>query len=263
MLNFLTNYRTHSTLSLDFFAHLLQVGSSSVDKYGRKVKDKKKARKAALAEFSELYDLDLQASGASDGGKGGEQGGEKGDGKRKEKRGVAGEKGSMETAKEGSKKSKQTATSRLDYLTKLSRGEISGSSSESDSDSDSGTGSSDEESDSSADDDAKPSLYQQQEEQEAPTGDETRRFALQNCYWDRIKATDIMAVLQACVSRITCPLAVKRPFCVFTALWHSHPPPLCLPLKAHNPRTFRFVAIIYTVLLPSWPHRPVRGCIPF
>lgn len=148
--------------------------AGKVDKYGRKSKGKKDAKKI-VAELKEFYDIDQEAvetkpaapSAATK--KSGTQG------------------GSME--------------SRLDYLNKLARGEISDeSSSDSDASSDGGDDSDSSDSTSDAEDEdvqvettTKSALeIPGQEEPELVTDVSSTRIAIQNCDWENLTAEDIM-----------------------------------------------------------------------
>ena len=81
---------------------------------------------------------------------------------------------------------------RIDYLNKLARGEISGSSSE-EIDDDNIDDNTDEDEEVNEDDDLQ---LEQAEEEEMPEtindGEETSRLAIQNCDWDNMKAQDIL-----------------------------------------------------------------------
>jgi hypothetical protein len=107
---------------------------------------------------------------------------------------------------------KPQTESRLDYLTKLSRGEISGSSSSDDSSSDSGASKEDSEELSEADGSDEDSSSESSDsdsyvgveggplaipgESDIPVmEDSTRRLAIQNCDWNSISAEDLMYVL--------------------------------------------------------------------
>uniref|UniRef100_K3WSS8 ESF1 RRM domain-containing protein n=1 Tax=Globisporangium ultimum (strain ATCC 200006 / CBS 805.95 / DAOM BR144) TaxID=431595 RepID=K3WSS8_GLOUD len=75
---------------------------------------------------------------------------------------------------------------RLEYLNLMARGELasdSDDSSDSDSDADS--------------DDAVEELEPESEKEDVPMGEETKRFAVQNCDWTRIRAVDIFALCQS------------------------------------------------------------------
>ncbi|CEG38704.1 pre-rrna processing protein esf1 [Plasmopara halstedii] len=72
--------------------------------------------------------------------------------------------------------------SRLDYLNRMARGEL-----ESDSES----------SDSEDSDNEELQVYDKNEEEEIPMGEETKRFAVLNCDWTRIRAVDLFALCQS------------------------------------------------------------------
>ena len=86
--------------------------------------------------------------------------------------------------------------SRLDYLTKLSRGEISASSEGSDDDNDlvenDFSDDDDENKDSSSRAQSHKSPLDIEEEEDISLGDPTTRLAILNCDWDHIRAKDIM-----------------------------------------------------------------------
>lgn len=74
--------------------------------------------------------------------------------------------------------------SRLDYLNRMARGELESGSDSSDSDSED---SDDEEAEAAA----------KEEEEDIPMGEETKRFAVLNCDWTRIRAVDLFALCQS------------------------------------------------------------------
>ncbi|ETL84972.1 hypothetical protein L917_15366 [Phytophthora nicotianae] len=74
--------------------------------------------------------------------------------------------------------------SRLDYLNRMARGEL-----------ESGSDSSD--SDSEASDDEEVEAVAKEEEEDIPMGEETKRFAVLNCDWTRIRAVDLFALCQS------------------------------------------------------------------
>ncbi|KAG1693239.1 hypothetical protein DVH05_023704 [Phytophthora capsici] len=74
--------------------------------------------------------------------------------------------------------------SRLDYLNRMARGELESGSDSSDSDSED---SDDEEVEAAA----------QEEQEDIPMGEETKRFAVLNCDWTRIRAVDLFALCQS------------------------------------------------------------------
>lgn len=178
-----------------------------VDAYGRKKKSKKQGD-LALKELHRLYKIE---------GADGEGEGEEGEDEVKEE--VVVDEDKVSNKKKGGKKGKasnnatveggaKSMEDRLDYLTKLARGEISGSDSSSDSDSDSdsdgfekdeeveGADSSDEEEyDSDVVDEITKSALAipgDEDSDEAEYGQATRRISILNCDWENIKATDLM-----------------------------------------------------------------------
>ncbi|OWZ00148.1 Pre-rRNA-processing protein ESF1, partial [Phytophthora megakarya] len=72
--------------------------------------------------------------------------------------------------------------SRLDYLNRMARGELASDSDSSDSD--------------DSDDEAEAEVAKEEEE-EVPMGEETKRFAVLNCDWTRIRAVDLLALCQS------------------------------------------------------------------
>jgi hypothetical protein len=100
--------------------------------------------------------------------------------------------------------SKATKESRLEYLNKLARGEISGSSSDEnlsgnedydEDDSNSSSDSSDSDSGNSSDNEMEHGPLAIPGDEDIPTmEDATHRIALQNCDWNSIKAEDILYV---------------------------------------------------------------------
>ncbi|KAI9994079.1 hypothetical protein PInf_016642 [Phytophthora infestans] len=74
--------------------------------------------------------------------------------------------------------------SRLDYLNRMARGEL-----------ESGSDSSDFNSEDS--DDEEVGAVAKEEEEDIPMGDETKRFAVLNCDWTRIRAVDLFALCQS------------------------------------------------------------------
>ncbi len=133
----------------------------SVDKYGRKRKSK-----SAKEELKEFYTI---------------------------------EEDEEEEKVEKEKKPGVSMESRLDYLTKLSRGDISGDSSDDDSDDDSSSSDDDDEAeDELADSNAKSALAIDDDEViEEEGGEATKRLAIQNCDWENLRAVDILNVLKS------------------------------------------------------------------
>ncbi|CAH0489145.1 unnamed protein product [Peronospora farinosa] len=74
--------------------------------------------------------------------------------------------------------------SRLDYLNRMARGEL-----------ESGLDSSDSDSEDSDDDEVEGVI--KDEKEEIPMGEETKRFAVLNCDWTRIRAVDLFALCQS------------------------------------------------------------------
>ncbi|RHY82005.1 hypothetical protein DYB37_005841, partial [Aphanomyces astaci] len=88
-----------------------------------------------------------------------------------------------------SKKPSTAAERRIAYLNKKARGELSGESSSS---------SSEESSDDDGDNaDDIEDIEEDNEEEGIPLGDETKRFAIMNCDWSRMRAVDLLALFQS------------------------------------------------------------------
>ncbi len=141
-----------------------------VDKYGRKRKSK-----SAKEELKEFYTID-------------------------EEDGVDEKVEKVEKVEKG-KKAGVSMENRLDYLNKLSRGDISGDSSDDDSDdssSDDEDDEDDEDEDEVVDSNTKSALAIDDDEViEDEGGESTRRLAIQNCDWENLKAVDILNVLKS------------------------------------------------------------------
>lgn len=166
-----------------------QVNPGEVDKYGRKI-DKSKKKQAALKELENFYEID----------RGSDE--EDASGNRVDDDRFLQAPSSSSTSSKLSKKKKENLrvesgkddpnklVNRLDYLSKLSRGEISDVET-SDSDSEAKVAESDNSNidvDSAIDDD-EVSVATAEELEE---GEETNRLAIQNCDWDNMKAEDIL-----------------------------------------------------------------------
>ncbi|KAE8907041.1 hypothetical protein PF005_g2346 [Phytophthora fragariae] len=74
--------------------------------------------------------------------------------------------------------------SRLDYLNRMARGELGSDSDSSDSDSEDS-------------DDEEDAAEKEKEQEDIPMGGETKRFAVLNCDWTRIRAMDLFALCQS------------------------------------------------------------------
>ena len=168
-----------------------QLNPGEVDKYGRKTKKKDK-REAALNELQQIYEIDEDLHAATVG----PSSSAKKERKYEEREGKGKGKGKGEGKGEGKGKAPKAMESRLDYLNKLSRGEISESSSESSDDSSDSVSV-----DATDDDDSQVRVKKlkgdeededEEEEIEMAEGAETHIIALQNCDWDHMKATDIL-----------------------------------------------------------------------
>lgn len=77
---------------------------------------------------------------------------------------------------------------RLEYLNRMARGELASGSEDSSDDSDS---------DSDGENDGELQSEPESEKEDVPMGEETKRFAVQNCDWSRIRAVDIFALCQS------------------------------------------------------------------
>lgn len=141
---------------------------NAVDKYGRKKKHAVEDQFAAK-ELEQFYKVD--------------------------------ESQATEASAKGSKKPKESgkAEDRLDYLTKLARGEVYMSSDDSDasSEADDSSSSSDEDEEEEAEEAKKGPLELVDEDDVEYGAESTRRLAVLNCDWEHLKATDIMMVLQS------------------------------------------------------------------
>ncbi|CAH0479209.1 unnamed protein product [Peronospora belbahrii] len=80
---------------------------------------------------------------------------------------------------------KNEKLSRLDYLNRMARGELGSGSESSDSDSE------------DSDDDEAEAVSKKDEGEDIPMGEETKRFAVLNCDWTRIRAVDLFALCQS------------------------------------------------------------------
>ncbi|TMW69323.1 hypothetical protein Poli38472_001479 [Pythium oligandrum] len=95
------------------------------------------------------------------------------------------EKAVKATSSDEEEKESDPRLSRLEYLNRMARGELA----------------SGDESSSSSDDsdmsDAEVEEYEEKEKEDVPMGEETKRFAVLNCDWTRIRAVDIFALCQS------------------------------------------------------------------
>ena len=150
-----------------------QSAPGKVDKYGRKIKNKDSVKKVA-EEMKEFYDIETEEV--------------------EDKQ----EKSQQPKAKPGP--SGQSMDSRLDYLNKLARGEVSDEDSSSSGSEDSGSESESDEEDSEEDEtehtagkSTKSALdIPDQPEPEFATDISSTRIAIQNCDWENVSAEDIM-----------------------------------------------------------------------
>lgn len=154
-----------------------------VDKYGRKVEAKDRARGADLKRYYKLESDDEDEDDDDDESEVDELEA-KVDKKSKKKAATPSGKPNGK-----SKKDDKSSEDRLDYLTKLARGEISDV----------------EESESESDDDLLAAedeellaqAAEEEEVEEIPLGDATSRIAVQNVDWSRMRAQDILVALQS------------------------------------------------------------------
>ncbi|KAF0684146.1 Aste57867_23876 [Aphanomyces stellatus] len=93
-------------------------------------------------------------------------------------------------AKPAAKKPTTAAERRIAFLNKRARGELSGQSSSSDSSTDDDSGDEAAADDDDDEDDDKP-------KEDIPMGEETKRFAVMNCDWSRMRAVDLFALFQS------------------------------------------------------------------
>ena len=153
-----------------------QLNPGEVDKYGRKTKNKDK-KQAALKELQQFYEIEEDEEKESVANEEAASSSSNKQSKQQRNQGKGKQKGDKASAIE----------SRLDYLNKLSRGEIS----ESDSESFNSMGTSDSEENDNADE-YEIELEEEEEEVMMAEGAETKRIAVQNCDWDKMKAVDIL-----------------------------------------------------------------------
>ena len=146
-----------------------QINPGDVDKYGRKSGQE---RSHVMAELESLYEIDTENS-------------EEMLGEEKEKRCVLHQNSLRHTPVQNSERvltkklESKDIEGRLEYLNKLSRGEVSNVV-----DSDSSNGDSEAE--------YQDSLSDELSVEQLEDGAETNRIAIQNCHWDRIRADDIL-----------------------------------------------------------------------
>lgn len=153
---------------------------NSVDSYGRK-KKKVVGEDAALQELKSFYDVATEDN---------EEDGE-----------VNNQAETKSKAKSSKEPKEDEFTDRLDYLTKLARGEISGSDESSDEESgqyEVDDDASDDSEDYDENDDQEGLLNKKspldipEEEEEIEFGEATKRVSILNCDWENIKAQDLM-----------------------------------------------------------------------
>ena len=155
-----------------------QLNPGEVDKYGRKTKRKDK-REAALKELQQFYEIEEQEQVESDNGEEVTSS--------STRHSEANTKKERKPQRGQQRKGPNAMESRLDYLNKLSRGEISESDSEASHSTDSGESGEDlrEEDEGRMDEDEGDDVI-------LAEGAETNRLAIQNCDWDNMKAVDIL-----------------------------------------------------------------------
>lgn len=159
----------------------------SVDAYGRK----KKKKAAADHALEELYHVDEDDNGDEDDADDDPQSTSAKDSKKK---------------KQEPKGGKAEMEKRLDYLTKLARGEVSDDGSEDDSSDEDDSEGEDEDNEDEGDEvmEVDPAEWEAiqllngkspldvPEEEDVETGEATRRISILNCDWENIKADDLM-----------------------------------------------------------------------
>ena len=202
--------RFESVLTEDRF----RVAPGQVDKYGRKAKKggKNASIDAATKELEGFYEIEKKDEGEED---------------KKEEKGEKEDKRKSKVVKNSM--DKMSMEERLEYINKLSRGEISdsGSDSSSDSSDSDSSGESDSDSDASSalgDEEHKSAKTKKSKKssrsalqpvepasmaageageeagEEVPTGGDevaTKRIALQNCDWDSLRAEDLLVAIQS------------------------------------------------------------------
>lgn len=153
-----------------------RVGSQeSVDKYGRK----KKFKETAVDELKEFYQIEEEGEG------------EEVDEKKKKNKN---DQSHQEKEQGSKKKTVNEVETRLEYLNKLARGEISGSSSDED-EVDVEEESSSEEEESDADESGALDPFKIPGDVIEESADvESNRIAIQNCDWENLTAEDIMSL---------------------------------------------------------------------
>lgn len=154
-----------------------------IDRYGRKAKSS--GKKAASKELEQFYKID----------------------KPDDKTLSIDQKPKFSAAAGTKKSSGKTVEDRMEYINRLSRGEISDTSSGSSSDSfdeeegDSESSSDDETSNKRDHETKKRSVLdipvEDDEDEDVPTGESSRRLAIMHCDWDNIKCEDLIVVLQS------------------------------------------------------------------
>lgn len=171
-----------------------QSGQGKYDKYGRRVEKQANELKKfyRLEDKPDDSDDEEEAEKATadddddDDEQEEEEEEEEGKSKQQLKKGSTTSSTSDDEEQDGTIAKNDEKLSRLEYLNRMARGELAdGSSSDSDSDSDS--------------DDAEDALESEpeSEKEDVPLGEETKRFAVQNCDWSRIRAVDIFALCQS------------------------------------------------------------------
>lgn len=185
----LTKVKVDGRFSAMFEDEDFSAGGSGakVDKYGRKKKKKDQAKGAELKKFYKLQEENQIAADDDDD---------------RDSETAAQPKKGKQTKKKSEKDEKQEQEDeRLDYLNRLARGEVSDNSSSED-ESDDDAASSDEENALTEKIDMEQAQDEEGQEEEVPTGDESRRLAVQNCDWSNVTAQDLFAVMNSFVPTV-------------------------------------------------------------
>ncbi|KAJ0406353.1 hypothetical protein P43SY_006961 [Pythium insidiosum] len=151
-----------------------QAVQGKYDKYGRRIQNKSN-------ELKKFYRLEEEDDDVDEKKKKKDTSDEEDDGDSSSKEDAKASSSSSDEEDEGEGEDNEKM-SRLEYLNRMARGEIS---------SDSEDSSSDEDMDAEDEEDAA------KEKEDIPMGEETKRFAVLNCDWSRIRAVDLFALCQS------------------------------------------------------------------